>query len=391
MPCGSIDDCSAFAATSYSLGVPEMYQPFGADPSGTNWGSTLSRGVICAPSAADGGGGSYCEFQCGDFMAVGPAGNGEACYCLPGYSLTSDKMACTFGTTHQCSIFSYGTDTQRATLLQQYGIQTQNPMCNACNSDFHGTDILGCHSGEYVCDIRTSALNGDCSEVLSDAQFMQCVAQKTNFSCTSAPSCLESCTDTVSCYACYTCSPTSAPIPMPTCSGDGGSMGDGGNRDAPAAHDSGNPGQPDSGKSDSGNSDSGNSDSGKSDSGNSDSGKSDSGNSDSGKSDSGNSDSGKPDSGKPEAGKPDAGVDAGPQCFVSCGGGRLPACRPAVGPPKVVCCGADQTCACNSSGNDSVCPGAFVCWCNGPTAVTCASQDDCCCSNGTASCTPSGC
>jgi hypothetical protein len=32
-----------------------------------------------------------------------------------------------------------------------------------------------------------------------------------------------------------------------------------------------------------------------------------------------------------------------------------------------------------------------VCWCNGPSTVSCTNQGDCCCSNGAASCTPGGC
>src|SRR3954470_8697771 len=100
--------------------------------------------------------------------------------------------------------------------------------CNACNSDRERTNRLGCHSGQYFCDISTSALNGDCVEVISPDQ---CVAQH-NLSCTCQSSCTNSCQDAVTCYGCCNCSPTSVPVAM--CGADGGAPSDAATDSAPA-------------------------------------------------------------------------------------------------------------------------------------------------------------
>ena len=191
--CASNADCQAFAQSSYELQVPDTFTPLGGSPQGTNWKTpadtgglaTLSRGVVCASSSGSASGPKVCQFGCPNFMGVrlDANGNENVCSCIPGYSFTADKLACQFGG-HQCSIFSYGTDAQRAGLLSQFGIQTQNPKCDACNSNTQFTDALGCHSNQFFCNVDTTALNGECAETLSTAQFNQCVAAKTNFSCT---------------------------------------------------------------------------------------------------------------------------------------------------------------------------------------------------------------
>jgi hypothetical protein len=221
--CASVDDCQAFVATSYQLHVPDVVTPFLENPLQTNWRSkTLSRGFVCSPLPAAPAGPKYCGFVCPDLMAVGPDDQGNvACYCLPGYDFNADKTACSFGTSHQCSIFSYGTDETRTALRTRFGIQSQTPACNACNSDRERTNRLGCHSGQYFCDIRTSALNGDCVEVITPDQ---CVAQH-NLSCTCQSSCTNSCQDALTCYGCCSCSPSSTPVAM--CGADGGAPADG--------------------------------------------------------------------------------------------------------------------------------------------------------------------
>jgi len=116
-------------------------------------------------------------------------------------------------------------DSQRQALLDDYGIQTQNVTCTACNSDTSAVDQLGCHSNLFACDIKTNALNGDCAEVLPDAQFQQCVAQKTNFACNCDSSCEQSCAYYGLCDCC-TCTPTASAPPAATC--DGGAPSDSG-------------------------------------------------------------------------------------------------------------------------------------------------------------------
>jgi hypothetical protein len=221
-PCAAIDDCQAFAATSYSIQVPEHYTLAGGAPNLNTWQSKfLSRGLVCAP-LGDGPGPKYCQFGCPNLMAVGPRdGGGQACYCIPGYSLNADMASCTFGTSHQCSIFSYGTDEQRRNLLERYGIQTQSPTCTACNGDTRFTDMVGCHSNQYFCEIRTSSLNGDCSELISSDQVQQCLRQRTDFSCTCQSACTASCTDALTCYGCCSCSSVPT-VPKPVCNGDAG-------------------------------------------------------------------------------------------------------------------------------------------------------------------------
>lgn len=253
--CETISDCDAFGATSYSIGVPDTVTPLAGNTSSTIWKSkTLSRGVACAPLDSTPNAPKYCMFGCPDFAAVAPDANGNLteCYCLPGYSLDSSKTACKYGTSHQCSIFSYGTDQQRQELLDKYGIESQKTKCDACNSSESVTDTLNCHTGEFFCNLDTTSLNGDCAEGLSNSQFQQCVAQQTNFSCDCSASCQESCTDADSCYGCCTCTPTSSPPPKPTCSGDGGTSGDAGSGSSSGGStDSGGPAV-DSGVSDTG-------------------------------------------------------------------------------------------------------------------------------------------
>ena len=75
------------------------------------------------------------------------------------------------------------------------------------------------------------------------------------------------------------------------------------------------------------------------------------------------------------------------------GGGSGAACGGTVtgcgsGAPKLIC-GAGSTCGC--SGSVPSCSGAYECWCNGPTGMTCSSQSECCCGGGSISCTPGGC
>jgi hypothetical protein len=238
-PCSGMDDCQAFAQTTYSIQVPEHYALAGGGPNLNSWQSKfLSRGLVCAP-LGDAPGPKYCQFACPNLAAIAPRdGGGQTCYCLPGYSLNAEKTGCTFGTTHQCSIFSYGTDDQRRTLLDRYGIQTQKPTCTACNGDTRFTDMVGCHSNQYFCEIRTSSLNGDCSELISSDQVQQCLRQKTNFACSCQSACTASCTDALTCYGCCTCS-SGATIPPPVCEADGGAPADAtiptGNDAAPVA------------------------------------------------------------------------------------------------------------------------------------------------------------
>src|SRR5262249_51188958 len=155
-----------------------------------------------APSSA-----ARCQFGCPNFSAIGPdeKGNLQACYCLPGYSLTGDKTSCSFGSGHQCSIFNYGSDAQRQALLSNYGIQTPSLHCGACNSNTRYADTVGCHSGVFLCDLTTTTLDGDCAERLTVSQANQCIANKTNFSCNCDGSCSASCADPDACMACCTC------------------------------------------------------------------------------------------------------------------------------------------------------------------------------------------
>jgi hypothetical protein len=238
--CVTEADCQAFAQTSYAIGVPDTYTPIFGSTSSTDWKATkLVRGVGCASTAGTATGPKHCVFGCANFEAVAPDASGKLtlCYCLPGYRLKPGG-GCEFGSSHQCSIFSYGTDAMRKELLDRFGIQTQSPKCDACNSDFSSTNTIGCHSNEFFCDIRTAGLNGDCAELLTTQQFNQCVTQKTNFSCTCASSCADS-ADPSAWLACYgatcPCSATTAPLPAPSCAGDAGAAIDGAATDASAA------------------------------------------------------------------------------------------------------------------------------------------------------------